>query len=104
MTRLLLTENINADETFKSAPMIFYPIFILHRILMLMLFRLFFFVSYSLFNKKEVTYVTVLNKLKESEPELNPKSIMLDYELAQHIMHLKGCFLALSVEAGKIFF
>lgn len=34
-------------------------------------------------NKKEMTYVTILRKLKELEPNLNPKSIMLDYEMAQ---------------------
>lgn len=73
------TENIYADGTFKTAPLLFYQIFTIHGIYNGHVVPL---VYCLLPNKKEITYVTVLNKLKDLKPDLKPKSVMLDYELA----------------------
>jgi hypothetical protein len=72
-------EHLYADGTFSSSPGIFYQLYTIHS------------VQYSnvlpsvyalLPNKTEEIYIRLFKKIVELKPELNPLSIMLDYEQA----------------------
>ena len=89
------------DGTFKVVPSIFYQLFTIHAMtnghVVPCVFAL-------LPNKQQVTYVTLLRELHRLSPELSPRSIMIDFEIAsrnalQDIFPdatIQGCFYHLS--------
>lgn len=101
LDRLVQTTDIYADGTFSSAPIMFYQVYTIHGIFDGFVIPLVFCL---LPNKRSSTYCKVLNKLKELRPQLNPKSIMMDYEKAQinafqsvfKDITVRGCFFHLN--------
>lgn len=90
-------EHWYADGTFKSSPSIFAQLYTIHGAPHTNIVP----TVYALLPKKtEATYITLLEKLNEFNPNLKPKSIMLDFEQAainafkkvfQNIS-VRGCF------------
>lgn len=72
-------EHWYADGTFKSSPSIFAQLYTIHGAPHTNIVP----TVYALLPKKtEATYITLLEKLNEFNPNLKPKSIMLDFEQA----------------------
>ena len=70
-----------ADGTFKVAPNLFYQLYtihILHENTVIPMLYIF------LQRKREIDYVNVLNKIKELRPNIQPSSIMCDFEKGFH--------------------
>lgn len=101
LDRLVSTPEIYADGTFSSAPLLFYQVYTIHGIFDGFVVPLVFCL---LTNKKKSTYSKVLSKLKELRPNLRPRSVMIDFELAQRdafqsifsTISVRGCFFHLS--------
>jgi len=72
-------EHLYIDGTFTSSPSIFYQLYTIHGVqysnVLSSVFAL-------LPNKTEEIYIRLFKKILELRPELNPTSIMLDYEQA----------------------
>lgn len=67
-----------ADGTFKTSPLIFSQVYTIH---VLIKENIIIPTIYALLpNKTEETYIRLLTTLKEIKPNLNPKSIMTDFE------------------------
>ena len=89
------------DGTFKVVPGLFYQLFTIHAMtnghIVPCVFAL-------LPNKQQVTYVTLLHGLCGLNPELSPRSVMIDFEVAsrnalQEVfpdVRIQGCFYHLS--------
>lgn len=94
-------DNIYVDGTFKAAPIHFAQIYTIHGIFNGSVLPLVFCL---IPNKLESTYQLVLEKIKELRPNMNPKTVMLDFEKAIHNsfktvfpqIKLRGCFFHLN--------
>lgn len=89
-------------ELFRQhAPLLFYQVYTIHGIFDGYVIPL---VYCLLTNKKKKTYCKVLEELKKLRPKLNPKSVMMDYEIAQSdafhsvfdSIMIRGCFFHIS--------
>ena len=94
------TSNWYADGTFKVVPIQFYQLYTIHcerdGYIIPCIYAL-------MSNKLQSTYDELLKKLKEIEPELDPSSIMVDFEKApinaleeNFLAVISGCFFHLS--------
>lgn len=101
LDKLVDLSEIYADGTFSSAPLLFEQVYTIHGIFDGFVIPL---VYCLLTNKKKNTYTKVLNKLKELRPNLQPKSVMIDFEAAQrdsfqevfNTISVRGCFFHMS--------
>ena len=90
-------QNWHADGTFKSCPTLFYQIFTLHAVVNDHTLPLVYFL---LPGKSQNDYTTALKELKIINPSLNPKQIIIDFEMASKnaleeifpAADIKGCF------------
>jgi hypothetical protein len=96
INRLHSNEHWFMDGTFKVAPELFYQVFTIHALIDSKAVPLIYCLIQ---DKAEATYRRVLERIKELRPDLNPASIMCDFEKAthnaiQHVFpnaHLVGC-------------
>ncbi len=101
------------DGTFKIVPQLFFQLYTVHALIQGQTIPC----AYGLLpNKQEVTYTNFFQILKEAQPNLNPESITIDFELAAKNAvtsvfpdtHLHGCNFHLSqcvyrrVQAAKL--
>jgi hypothetical protein len=90
-----------ADGTFKTAPELFYQIYTIHALVDNNILPC---VYAFLPNKTEQTYYEMFQQLLILKPTLNPRSVMVDFEIGAHNAllrvfpqtEIKGCFFHLS--------
>ncbi|KAL3863532.1 hypothetical protein ACJMK2_005284 [Sinanodonta woodiana] len=77
INRLQSSEHWFVDGTFKVAPEVFYQIFTIYALIDSKAVPLIYCLIQ---DKAEATYSRVLERIKELRPDLNPSSVMCDFE------------------------
>ena len=77
INRLHASEHWFMDGTFKVAPELFYQVFIIHAFTDNKAVPLIYCLIQ---DKVEATYRRVMERLQELRPDLNPSSVMCDFE------------------------
>ena len=98
---LILSMDWFCDGTFKVVPGLFYQLFTIHAMVNGHMVPCVFAL---LPNKQQTTYMTLIRELRVLDPELSPRSIMIDFEIAsrnalQEVFPeatIQGCFYHLS--------
>lgn len=88
ITKLENSKHLYADSTFSSSPLIFHQILTIHELVGNYVVPL---VYCLLPDKKESTYITVLEQINKNK-RMNPESIMTDFEMAEINAFKKGRF------------